>query len=326
MKGQWLGEGEGPTPNPHGFPLIFLKHFLLLIAILNFAAPRAFALNPFQESAGQVVMEAENFDAKIPRNGKDWSLNPSSPGTIPPSGYSGTGYLQALPNTGTLIETGYATTAPELQYRINFTTTGTYYIWIRGRGPTTNDDSLHAGIDGTAPTSADRIGSFPNSWTWMRTTLDGPAPGLPATVVVGATGIRTFNLWMREDGFIVDKILLRKDSSFTAPSGTGPVESPRVGVNRPPVINSVSPAEGTPYYEQNSVTITVTASDADGDSLQYRFLVNGTLLKDWSSSNTATYTASFGKKTITTDVKDPYGGTATTSVKIFVFKRPIGPP
>ena len=323
QQGQWLGMEAGLRQSPR-FPLNFWILVFLFMVILNAAAPYAFALNPFQESAGQVVMETENYDAKVPRSGKDWNLFPS-PGTSFLSGYSGSGYLQALPNTGTTNNTGYATLSPELKYQINFTNTGTYYIWIRGRGPTTSDDSIHSGIDGTTPTSADRMSGFPNSWTWSRSTLDGPV----ATVVVSTAGVHTFNLWMREDGFMVDKILLRKDSSSTAPSGTGPAESPRSGTNRAPVIASVTPAAGSSYYEQASVTVAVTASDPDGDALQYQYKVNGVVRQAWTSSSTyalASLDRNYGEKVILVEAKDPSGATASSQTKIFFMRKPKEPP
>ena len=95
-------------------------------------------------------------------------------------------------------------------------------MWIRGIGATQDDDSIHAGIDGTGPASADRISGFTTSLTWHKDTLDG----VVATIVVSSPGVHTFNLWMREDGFRVDKIVLTTNSGFT-PSAAGPAESPR---------------------------------------------------------------------------------------------------
>ena len=291
--------------------------FAFLFILAFFPLKQSFALDPFQESSGQVVMEAENFDANISRSAKTWNLLTTT------TGYSGTGYLQSLPNTGTVNDTGYTTLSPELQYRINFTTTGTYYIWIRGRGPTTSDDSIHAGIDSTAPSSAKGISGFPNSWTWSRSITGGVA-----TIIVSTTGIHTFNLWMREDGFIVDKILLRKDSSSTAPSGTGPAESPRAASNRPPVISSLTPATGSKYYEQDAVTASVSASDPDSDPLEYQFTVNGIVKRVWgatSSYSLVTIDRSYGKKTIGASVRDNKGGTATASTTLFFYKKPLKP-
>ncbi|UCD58273.1 MAG: hypothetical protein JSV16_03935, partial [Candidatus Hydrogenedentota bacterium] len=51
-------------------------------------------------------------------------------------------------------------------------------------------------------------------------TMDGP----DATFNVSTAGIHTFNIWMREDGFVIDKIVLTSNSSYT-PISTGPPES-----------------------------------------------------------------------------------------------------
>lgn len=291
--------------------------FVLLIVVA--VSGNVSALEPFQESAGQVVMEAENYDAKIARSGRGWNLALS-----PTPGYSGTSYLQCLPNSGGLVNTGYKTTSPELQYQIHFTTTGTYSIWIRGKGPTTNDDSVHAGVDGTTPTSADRIGNFPNSWTWSRNTLDGA----PATIIISTAGIHTFNIWAREDGFIIDKILLRTSSSSTAPSGTGPPESPRGGTNHVPSIASLTPQNGSKYYEQEGMTVTVNASDLDGDALQYQFSLNGVVKQSWGATSTYSLVSgdrNFGKRAIEVSVRDGRGGETSASTTIFFYKRPLEP-
>ncbi|HTL48657.1 MAG TPA: fibronectin type III domain-containing protein [Verrucomicrobiae bacterium] len=170
----------------------------------------------FAESGGQVVIEAEHYDVKTPRAGKDWVLESAQ------SGASGSRYATALPNSGANLSS-YVNQSPELVYNVLFTATGTYYVWIRGAGPTTADDSVHAGIDGTGPASASNMDGFPAAWTWKNKTTSGAA----ATLVVHSPGLHTIHLWMREDGFRADKILLRQNSSATAPSGTGPAESPR---------------------------------------------------------------------------------------------------
>ena len=164
-----------------------------------------------------VVMESEHYDSKIARGGQDWKIQNSV--TI----FSGAGYMTAGPNSGVLVTSGYKTTSPELIYKVNFKKTGTYYLWLRGRGPSTYDDSIHAGLDGAALTTADKIHSFTPSWKWSRATMDGPAASLSIT----SAGIHTIHLWMREDGFEVDKILLTTSTSSTAPAVTGPAESVR---------------------------------------------------------------------------------------------------
>jgi len=229
-----------------------------LTALLLFL-PSTWAAEPFLESAGQVVIEAEHADANIPRSGKSWILE----STIP--GFSGTGYLSALPNTGVVHDTGsFPTRSPELQGQVNFSTAGTYVVWVRGSANGSSDDSIHAGLDGGASASADRISGFQTSWTWRRWTLDGA----PATLNVATPGLHTVHLWMREDGLRVDKILLRKNSSSTAPSGVGPPESPRGGSPRdttPPTISGV----GASNITATAATITWMTNEPATSQVEY---------------------------------------------------------
>ncbi len=173
----------------------------------------------FKESGGIVVIEAENFDEKIARSGKIWTAQTGGK----KGDFSGSSYLAALSNSGTTINTQVTTTSPELKYSIDFKTPGTYYIWLRGRAPTAADGSVHAGLNGLNPASANRITSFISSWRWRSTKFGNTPP----TIKVTKAGIHTFHLWMREDGFQIDKILLRTSNSTVAPENLGPPESPR---------------------------------------------------------------------------------------------------
>ncbi len=255
-----------------------VQRLTLTTTLALMATPAVWAMTVFQESAGQVVIESEHYDAKVPRGGKDWSLQTSV------SGSAGTGYLQALPNTGVTIDTGYTTTSPEISFNVQFTTTGTYYVWIRGSAANGNDDSLHAGLDGAAISSADRISGF-RSWTWKRDTLDQA----PATLVISSPGIHTIHLWMREDGVRVDRLLLRTNSSATAPSGTGPAESPRVTSDvTPPSTPSVTDS-GSVTNSTTQLTASWTASqDPESGVIEYQYrMIEGVTLaviRDWTST------------------------------------------
>ena len=181
------------------------------------------APQPFLESGGTVVMEAESFSTNTSQAGKSWT-------SVTDANASGNVAYQATPNTGTAVNTGYVTGSPRLNFPVSFSQTGTYYVWIRGRDPdvpyASASDSVHAGIDNTAPASADRIGSFSSAFGWMRATLDGAN----ASINVTTAGTHTINVWMREDGFVIDKLLLTNDDVFT-PTGLGPTQSPRVGAS-----------------------------------------------------------------------------------------------
>ncbi|MGH8246589.1 MAG: GDSL-type esterase/lipase family protein, partial [Gammaproteobacteria bacterium] len=165
----------------------------------------------FAEQNGQVVIEAEHYTSKISRGGHDWELSADR------VGFSGNGYLTAQPNNGTNRDTDYLTNSPELAYQVQFSTPGTYYVWIRGLADTGSDDSLHVG-----PGSVDqKMGGFLSSaWVWAHTT----SANTPITLEIAGPGLHTIRLWMREDGLRVDKLLLRTDPSQTPPQNAGPSE------------------------------------------------------------------------------------------------------
>ena len=170
------------------------------------------------EADGLVVIEAEDFDTNTPRGGHDW-INDN---TI--AGASGS-QLLSNPNIGTLINTGFATTTPETTYNIDFTTTGTYNLWLRGYADTNSDNSVHFGINGTPASTADRVETDPSivdQWTWTNDTRDGAT----ATITITTPGTYTLNMWMREDGFRIDKIILTTTPN-PALTGQGPPPSPR---------------------------------------------------------------------------------------------------
>ena len=74
-----------------------------------------------------VVMEAEVYDVNVAVGGQSWSTNTDV------AGYTGDGLVTASPNSGTNINTGYTGGgSARLDYSINFSTTGTYYVWLRG--------------------------------------------------------------------------------------------------------------------------------------------------------------------------------------------------
>ncbi len=158
------------------------------------------------EVGGVVVVEAENADANIPRSGHEWDPGSSI------AGYSGTGYMEGLPNNG--YQAGSAgITSPELQYLINFTSTGTHYVWIKGHAAASTDDSVFPGIDGGSATSL-TLSQY-NTWQWTNTTTGGAQASIP----VSTTGNHTISLWMREDGLRIDRLLLTTNAAFSPTVG-----------------------------------------------------------------------------------------------------------
>ncbi len=243
----------------------------------------------FQQDAGTnalVVMEAESADAKVSVGGKSWTAYTGV------AGYAGTGTLRALPNTGTLIDTGYATTSPRLDFVINFAKTGTHYVWIRGVGGTTDDDSLHVGLDGAAVASADRVQlTSNNQYGWSGKTMDA---GAVATVNVTTAGLHTLNLWMREDGAAVDRLLLSNSASYV-PTGTGPAVSARADVptTSKPTVTLVAMDASASESAGNPGAFTFTRTGGDSSQpLVVKYTVSGT------ATNGTDYPALGGSVTI----------------------------
>ncbi len=171
------------------------------------------------ESGGQVVFEAETFNNYIERGTDVWETSSVN------DGFVGSSYMVTAPDDGSKVTSGYATTVSELQYLVDFTTTGTYYLLYRGWADSGNNNSVHFGIDGQETTTLVDVGlgsSNYGSWWWGNTIDDLTR----ARFTISTPGIHTINLWMREDGTNVDRVVLTTDVSLTL-TGEGPEESLR---------------------------------------------------------------------------------------------------
>ena len=159
------------------------------------------------QTDGTALIEAENFNTNLsPRSSHQWSFGSST------AGFSGTGYMEALPNNGANLQT--ATSAnPELQFTVNFTSTGTHYIWFRGYAAADTDDSVHIGIDGANATVL-TLSQF-NAWQWSNALFGGGV----ATINVASAGTKTVNVWMREDGIKLDRVILTTQQALTPTLG-----------------------------------------------------------------------------------------------------------
>ncbi len=201
---------------------------------------------------GLLVMESEHFAGNVPQGGHNWVP------VTDPAGFSGSGAMRASPVSGARIDTNYVANSPRLDFKVNFAKSGTHYVWLRGLSTSSADNSAHVGLDGQANTTADRIDfNSTSNWDWTNNTMDS----IRATVNVATPGEHTVNVWMREDGLRLDRVVLATDANFV-PSGTGPTESAsQTGVQEAPVAEapvarfSASPTSG-------EVPLIVTFSDA----------------------------------------------------------------
>lgn len=231
---------------------------------------------PFAESGGMAVIEAEHCDYQRVGNCQWWL---EFGGTYRP-GWVGEGYLHAEPDNGTTRSTDYTTLAPRLDYRVTFSAPGTYYLWARTQHDNTNEDTLHGGIDKTAPATAKTMlnSGAVGQWSWTGA-LSG---GGRATIAVPSAGEHTVNLWMSEDGTRIDRFLLTTNSGF-APSGSGPGESARG-----PALPTATPPPTPPGYQLISQGKPATASTTYNQNYPASKAVDGNIGHDtdrWVSNN-----------------------------------------
>lgn len=228
--------------------------------------PNVDGSNRFQQSAGAgnlLVVEAENFSANVAQGQHAWE-------TASAGAAAGSVAMDATPEIRTNNATNYALASPRLDFDVTFVSAGTHYVWVRGFSANTGADSVHVGLDGVDVLSSRRVDGFAlQTFDWSGDVQVSPGVLQRATIEVATAGDRTLNIWMREDGFRVDRMLLTTDPDFV-PSGVGPSESVRGlgsgGGNNVPSITSPGDQSTT---LNGLVSLQIEATDIDGDGLTY---------------------------------------------------------
>ncbi len=97
-----------------------------------------------------------------------------------------------------------------------------------------------------------------------------------------------------------------------------------------PVISSLIPEDLTKIYAESKVDILATASDSDGDTLEYQIVIDGNIKQDWNQSNSFAWyfsSSDIGKThLIQVNVADGNGAIVPKQSKIFILRAPITPP
>ncbi len=115
----------------------------------------------------------------------------------------------------------------------------------------------------------------------------------------------------------------------TSPNGYTTTKHDGIALGTIPIIVSADPADRFKPLMSEPLTIRLTATDQEGDPIQYRITLDGAALVDWSSGNTASWTpltTQFGPHVITVNARDGFGGERTQDVRVFVIRRPIEHP
>lgn len=155
-------------------------------------------IDAFLEANGLLVLEAESGAAAPGVDGHTWVSQ-----TVQ-AGYGGAGYYRALPDVGQQYEAGEADESARFSFPIYVENANDYTIWVRGMTSDAAGDSLHVGVNGQPVDTGTRLTGFDREWSWSRLTMSDTLATLP----LSDSTSYTLDLWMREDGLRVDRVLL----------------------------------------------------------------------------------------------------------------------
>jgi len=196
-------------------------------------APTTPTTTPTTSSGNAFVairVEAESAD----NTGAGWSLTSNNvlpniqpdPDPSHAGSAGGNAYLELLPDTrvthGDPLITGTnfwdaAGTGPAIDYFVSIPETGRYLVYVKAYSTGTEDNGIHVGLNGSNPTSGQRIQwcDGKNQWTWssaQRTSSNHC--GTPKTIYldINNTGLNRITFTAREDGFEFDQFMLLKEN------------------------------------------------------------------------------------------------------------------
>jgi len=115
----------------------------------------------------------------------------------------------------------------------------------------------------------------------------------------------------------------------TSPLGHVTTQTLQVILGTIPTITTVQPPDGTKPYAGTTVTVQITATDAENDPLQYQVLLDGTIVMDWTSTNSYSWSPTLnnlGLHTLEARARDGFGGFASQPVDVYVVRQPVSPP
>ena len=157
----------------------------------------------YVEAHGFVSIDAAHFDGRVTRGGARWR-------TVRGLGRRGAA-MEAVPSTAPPITGEFATRAPELRYRIRFTTTGTFTVTVfrlpsldeRGHRPiaVALDDQPVTVLSGQTVATGNRGDA------WARNVEEG-IEKLTARVTVTTPGEHVLRLFMTDPAIAVDQIVI----------------------------------------------------------------------------------------------------------------------
>jgi len=219
-----------------------------------------------------------------------------------------------------------------------------YHVWVRMRaaGNSTSNDSVHVQFNDSVTSSSAataRIGTSsslevllqygsnspsPHAWGWA----DNGWGSLGTHVYFAATGTHTVRVQQREDGAIIDQIVITPDTFLTSTPGWRQDDLTIFGTNTaaapsnvPPTVSLTSPTGGATFAAPATITLTATASDPEGRLAKVAFYNGSTLLATdtsapfsfaWSGLAAGTYQL----KAVATDADGGSASSTTATVTV----------
>ena len=126
--------------------------------------------------------------------------------------------VQLMPNSGVSWSENDLQNAPKVEYKVEFTTPGTYYAFLFGSCPDASSDSVFLALDNGTPVPLTRMTTSHGLGRWLT--------GDTWTITVEEAGVHTITLYAREDGLVFHKLYLTQDADAKA-GALDPAISPR---------------------------------------------------------------------------------------------------
>ncbi|WP_449352938.1 glycosyl hydrolase 115 family protein [Streptomyces shaanxiensis] len=186
----------------------------------------------FAEAHGCVSIDAAHADRRVARAGCRWR-------TVGGLGRR-TGAVEAVPSTAAPITADFASRAPELRYRVHFSSTGTFPVTLF-RLPSLDERGrrrVAVGLDDQPVTvlSGQAVATGNRGDAWARQVEDG-VERLTATVTVAEAGEHVLRVFMVDPAIAVDQIVI--DTGGLPATYLAPPESFHPVFNPEPVTGPV---------------------------------------------------------------------------------------
>lgn len=209
---------------------------LVFVSLLAFSKSTQAQTKVFEEKNGILKVEAESFHKQTHDDIRKWyvvssgfktDLRDDDPVSHATSASNGK-FIEVLPDTRTnhdekLIKGENFSNEPGklaiVYYKVNITTPGRFYVWVKAHSTGSEDNGVHVGLDGNWPESGQRMQwcNGKNEWFWesKQRTLEVHC-GVSGQIYldIETAGEHEIQFSMREDGFEMDQWLITTDKDF----------------------------------------------------------------------------------------------------------------